>query len=268
MQTGTVNEEATEELQGKEYHELSEEDDVFFDASEREAPIKNNTPPPTMQKTVESARERSNWGTAWMQVFNTRQTQSLVTQEKTGPASKIFQWKLAQTQASAPQPPAPPTTSENGQLIRKTKVSREALQSMQIEFSEEGNYVRLPKRIGAETLQILRTMSQDLCKNSNLWWTDPPSRPAVISRDQKTLSPQVVSSSRVAPPGNWQNDRGRQIQTLRKTIVSRSALQQMGMFYSEDADYVFLSQKLDAATVQRLRDLSTNLSGNPREWWT
>jgi hypothetical protein len=60
----------------------------------------------------------------------------------------------------------PPAASENGQLIRETKVSREALQLIWIKFSEEGNYVRLPERIDAETLQIHWTKSQDLGKNS------------------------------------------------------------------------------------------------------
>ena len=176
-----------------------------------------------------------------MHNLNTRWTgrRSPVTQEKAGPASKIFPCNPAPTQPSAPQLPAPLTTSENGQLIRKTIVSRLALQSMQMRFCEEGNYVRLPERINSRTLQRLRIRSQCLCKNSKLWWTDPP------SGDRKTLVGQ----------------------TLRKTIVSRGALQRMGISYVEDDDHFILSEKLDAATVRKLRDLSSwKLWGDPQAW--
>ncbi|KAE8454150.1 hypothetical protein EG329_005075 [Mollisiaceae sp. DMI_Dod_QoI] len=266
MQTDTINEETTVEVQEEEYHETSHEDDGYFDALDREAPIKSSFP---VLNTIETSRERSERSSGWAKWFNTTPTQPPVMQEKAGPASKIFQWKPAQTRPPVPPPPpARPTNFEDGQLIRKTKVSRAALESMRMRFSEEGNYVRLPERIDARTLQILRNKSLELCKNSNLWWTDPPSRPAVVSRDQKIPIPQVVSLSSVVPPSNRQNDGDQQGQTLRKTIVSRAALQHIGIYYSEDRDHVFLPQKLDAATVRNLRELSARLSGNPREWWT
>jgi hypothetical protein len=274
MQSSTVVEETTEELHQKEHFDSSHEDDVFFDASNGEALIEIAIPP-SPQKTVEPARKRSNWSTAWTQRLNTTQTQPPVAQKTAESARKKFQWKSAlmpdgnaiQTRPPAPQPPAPPTTSGGGQRIRKTVVSREALQALKIKFSEEGEYVRLPDRIEAETLQLLRGTSRELCKNSKLWWADPPNKPAIVGRGQM-LSSQVVSSHRVAYSNRAPNDGVRKVHMLRKTIVSRSALQKMGISYLEDTKHVFLSQELDAATVRSLRDLSMELSPKPRGWWT
>lgn len=287
MQTDTVVEETFDEMQ-EEHYEISHEEDIVLNAPAGQPPIKRRVSPPPIEKVVEPIKETPKWSqtTQVFSAINTTQTPAPTTQPPSiqrvvEPTKEIPKWSrrmqffktanTTQTPAPVTQRPAPPPTPENGQLIRKTKVSRNALQYMGMKYSEEGIYVRLPERIDAATLQHLRITSSRLGgMNSKLWWTDPPSKPRVVSRSSEPgpAPPQIAPPSRVAPSSNAQTNGRYVAQMLRKTIVSRAALQQMGIPYSEDATHVFLPQKLEGPMVQMLRDLSRNMEGNSRYWWT
>lgn len=258
MQTDTVVEETFDEMQEQGYESYHEED-FYVQASAPAPPTKNTFSPPYVQQVVESApapapaKQTSRW--------------SRVTQ--------VF--KNTNTTRIGPRTPKPPP--DNSQLIRKTKVSRHALEALGMEYSETGIYVRLPQRIDAATLQRLRATSERLGgMNSKFWWSDPPPAPSIVTRPKPNpppffpMPPPVYQQvppqpNPIAYPSNMQTNGGRAAQMLRKTIVSRAALQQMGIAYSEDASYVLLPYKLEGETVQRLKDLSRRLDGNSRFWW-
>jgi hypothetical protein len=187
----------------------------------------------------------------------------------------IHRRPLTQTLVTTTMPPH--SDFDKGQFLRKTIVSREALHLMGIRYQELGKYVYLDEEIDAANLQVLRDLSEQRCANRKLWWGASNSTPSTAAPAGPLARQRLVKSSGLSRPVKGQQTQDafetprfqstNEPQHLRKTIVSRYALNTMAIPYSENGKHVILARKLDGETVQMLRDISQAQSSDVRSWW-